>query len=146
MKRIAYLSSFLVILSLLYACSENPRFDELDGFWQVQSVKDLGTGAVKEANNTLFISFEQQLICLSHEYEGRPHGTPMKRYIATFEKEGNTLTTAPFRIYLEEDKLAPAEVLAMFGMQPGEQTFAMQFSDDRLTLTSATAVIELIHY
>lgn len=140
---------FLCLLAaalLAAACTDNPRYSPLDGFWQVTHVEDKAAGSTAEGNNQLYLNFEYELVRLSYFPANRNPGTAAREYTGTFTLQGDTIRFSPFYPYLKESAEAPAEALAPFGLTPGRNAFAISIRKSQMTLENDHSKLSLIRY
>ena len=150
MKRIAYLISPLLVL-FLTSCEQNPRYSDLDGFWQVRSVEDKASGITGDAKGRLYISFECDLVKLTFYPEVRNKGSLGHEYISSYTVQDGILSFGTFYKYSyniakTEKELAPIQEVSAFGIYHQPDAFHLSISKKTMILENDEVRVCLLHY
>lgn len=142
MKKHIYKSLILLTLALT-SCESYQIHEDLDGFWQVESIENKETGDIKYCQGDTYYSFQRELVLVSYVSSNIPAGQMKENYIAHFSHENDSIHMTDFRIYLDRDgKQAPLSELEKFGMYELYNAFGVEeLNSSSMVLSSEKARI-----
>ena len=147
MKKHIY--KLLILLTLaLTSCESYQIHEDLDGFWQVESIENKETGDIKYCQGDTYYSFQRELVLVSYVSSNIPAGQMKENYIANFSHENDSIHMTDFRIYLDRNgKQAPLSKLEKFGLLEIYNSFKVEKLNSRsMALSSENTRISLKKY
>lgn len=140
--------AFPALLIIQLTSCEYYYTDELfNGFWQVTNIEHRSSGNMFNPDGEAYYAFQRHMIQLSHIDADKIAGDEPTCYLSYFTHEGDSLHTGIFRVYHEEDLIAPLTELKKFGIYNQETSFMIEETkNNRIILTSDSATITLRKY
>ena len=148
MKRHLYIILALLIVSLTASCESYLIHDELDGFWQVQSIENKQDGNITHCNGDIYYSFQRDLVLVSYVSPTIPQGQIKENHIAYFTYENDTISMTDFRVYIDKDATPSLlSKLEKFGLYETYNKFQVEeLRKNHLVLNSEKARIVMLRY
>ena len=148
MKRHLYIILTLLIASLTSSCESYLIHDELDGFWQVQSIENKQDGNITHCNGDIYYSFQRELVLVSYVSPTISQGQIKENHIAYFTYENDTISMTDFRVYIDKDATpSPLSKLEKFGLYDIYNSFEVEkLHKNDLILNSNKVRIVMLKY
>lgn len=148
MKKHIYKIWMTVFILLMTSCESYLIHEDLDGFWQVQTIENKQTDNITDCEGDIYYSFQRDLVLLTYNLPNRPTGQIKEHYISYFTHENDSISMGDFRIYLDKDATqAPLSKLEKYGIYDIITTFYVEeLNKKTLIISSDKARIKMRKY